>query len=158
MPATIKTEIAGVRETIQALREIDPQFRRDFNKGAKAVVAPMVAEAKALYPALPLSGMARPWTPRQFSIFPWQQSKVRSSVKVKTSTRRNKNAVVYVSQGEPAGVLFETVSNNTRLGANIRARYDRVLWPAADRHAPQITKGIAELVKETEKVIQGKVD
>ena len=157
MPATVKTEIAGVKETIKALREIDPQFRRDFNKGAKAVVAPMVAEAKALYPALPLSGMARPWTPRQFSIFPWQHSKVRSSVKVKTSTRRNKNAVLYVSQGEPAGVLFETVSSNTRLGANIRARHDRVLWPAADRHAPQITRGIAELVKETEKIIQGKV-
>ena len=158
MPATVKTEIAGVKETIKALREIDPQFRRDFNKAAKAVVAPMVAEAKALYPSLPLSGMARSWTPRQFSIFPWQQSKVRRGVKVKTSTRRDKNAVLYVSQGEPAGVLFETVSNNTRLGSNIRARSDRVLWPAADRHAPQITAGIALLVKQTERKIQKMVD
>lgn len=158
MPATIKTEVVGIKETIKALREIDPQFRRDFNKGARAVVAPMVAEAKSLYPTLPLSGTARAWTPRQFSIFPWQQSKVRSSVKVKTSTRRNKNSVVYVSQGEPAGVLFETVSSSTRLGSNIRARHDRVLWPAADRHAPQITQGVADLVKETEKVIQGMVN
>jgi hypothetical protein len=108
MPATMKTEVVGVKETIKALREIDPQFRKDFNKGARAVVAPMVAEAKARYPSLPLSGMARAWTPRQFSIFPWQQAKVRSSVKVKTSTRRNANSVVYVSQGEPSAVLFET--------------------------------------------------
>jgi hypothetical protein len=119
MPATMKTEVVGVKETIKALREIDPQFRKDFNKGARAVVAPMVAEAKARYPSLPLSGMARAWTPRQFSIFPWQQSKVRSSVKVKTSTRRNANSVVYVSQGEPSAVLFETVSNSNRLGSNI---------------------------------------
>jgi hypothetical protein len=69
----MKTEVVGVKETIKALREIDPQFRKDFNKGARAVVAPMVAEAKARYPSLPLSGMARAWTPRQFSIFPWQQ-------------------------------------------------------------------------------------
>ena len=158
MPATVKTEIAGVKETIKALREIDPQFRRDFNKGAKAVVAPMVAEAKALYPALPLSGMARPWTPRQFSIFPWQQAQARRGVKVKTSTRRNKNAVLYVSQADPAGVLFETVSSSTRLGSNIRARSNKVLWPAADRHAPQITAGVALLVKQTERKIQGKVD
>ena len=47
MPATMKTEVVGVKETIKALREIDPQFRKDFNKGARAVVAPMVAEAKA---------------------------------------------------------------------------------------------------------------
>ena len=39
MPATMKTEVVGVKETIKALREIDPQFRKDFNKGARAVVA-----------------------------------------------------------------------------------------------------------------------
>lgn len=158
MPATIQTEVVGIKETIKALREIDPQFRKDFNKGARAVVAPMAAEAKARYPSLPLSGMARAWTPRQFSIFPWQQSKVRSSVKVKTSTRRNKNSVVYVSQGEPSAVLFETVSNGNQLGSNIRARSDRVLWPAADRHLPAIQKGVALLVKETERKVQGMVD
>ncbi len=109
MPATIKTEVVGVKETIKALRQVDPEFRKQFNRAAKDVVAPMVAEAKSLYPQLPLSGMARPWTPKSFSIFPWQVAKVRSGVKVKTSTRRNKNAVLYVSQGEPAGVLFEGI-------------------------------------------------
>jgi len=130
----------------------------DFNRAAKDVVAPMVAEAKSLYPQLPLSGMARPWTPKSFSIFPWQVAKVRSGVKVKTSTRRNKNAVLYVSQGEPAGVLFETVSNNKPLGTNIRARSDRVLWPTADKHAPRINAGIEKIVREAEKVVQGMVD
>ena len=158
MPATIKTEVVGVKETIKALRQVDPEFRKQFNRAAKDVVAPMVAEAKSLYPQLPLSGMARPWTPKSFSIFPWQVAKVRSGVKVKTSTRRDKNAVLYVSQGDPAGVLFETVSSSKPLGANIRARSDRVLWPTADKHAPRISQGIEKIVAEAEKVVQGMVD
>lgn len=157
MPATITTEIVGVKDTIKALRQVDPEFRKQFNRAAKDIVAPMVAEAKGLYPQLPLSGMARAWTPKAFSIFPWQVAKVRSGVKVKTSTRRNKNAVLYVSQGEPAGVLFETVSQSKPLGSNIRARSDRVLWPVADRHTPRINAGIEKLVRETEKVVQGMV-
>lgn len=157
MPTTIKTEVVGVKDTIKALRQVDPEFRKQFNKAAKDIVAPMVAEAKGLYPQLPLSGMARPWTPKTFSIFPWQVNKVRSGVKVKTSTRRNKNAVLYVSQGEPAGVLFETVSNSKPLGANIRSRSPRVLWPTAEKHTPRINDGIEKLVKEAEKVVQGMV-
>jgi hypothetical protein len=157
MPATIKTEVVGVKETIKALRKVDPEFRKEFNRAAKAVVAPMVAEAKSLYPQLPLSGMRRAWTPKAFSIFPWQVAKVRSGVKVKTSTRRDKNSVLYVSQGTPAGVLFETVSQSKPLGSNIRARSPKVLWPTADKHAPRITKGIEEIVRDAEKKVQGMI-
>jgi hypothetical protein len=155
MPATVTAEVLGVKETIKALRQLDPEFRKEFNRAAKGIVAPMVAEAKAKYPQLPLSGMARSWTPKAFSIFPWQISKVRSGVKVKTSTRRNANSVLYVSQGDPAGVLFETVGSGTTLGSRIRARSDRVLWPTADRHLPEITRGVAELVEQAEKRVEG---
>jgi len=155
MPATMKTEVVGVKDTIKALRKVEPEFRKEFNRAAKAVVAPMVAEAKSLYPQLPLSGMRRAWTPKAFSIFPWQVAKVRSGVKVKTSTRRDKNSVLYVSQGTPAAVVFETVSQSKPLGSNIRARSPKVLWPTADKHAPRITKGIEEIVRDAEKKVQG---
>jgi hypothetical protein len=157
MPATIKTEVVGVKDTIKALRQVDPEFRKEFNRAAKAVVAPMVAEAKGLYPQLPLSGMRRAWTPKAFSIFPWQVGKVRSGVKVKTSTRRDKNSVLYVSQGTPAAVLFETVSDSKPLGTNIRARHSKVLWPTAEKHAPKIAQGIDEIVRQAEKTVQGMV-
>jgi len=154
MPATVRAEVLGVKETIKALRQLDPEFRKEFNRAAKGIVAPMVAEAKAKYPQLPLSGMARSWTPKAFSIFPWQNNKVRSGVKVKTSTRRNAASVLYVSQGEPAGILFETVSTGTTLGGRLRARSDRVLWPTADKHLPEITRGIGDLVEQAEKRVQ----
>ena len=123
MPATVKTEIVGVKDTIKALRRVDPEFRKEFNKAAKDVVAPMVSEAKALYPKLPLSGMARSWTPKAFSIFPWQINKVKTGVKVKTSTRRDKNAVLYVSQGTPsAGHQHQGTARPRSLAAGREAR------------------------------------
>ena len=54
-------------------------------------------------------------------------------------------------------MLFETVSSNKPLGTNIRARSDRVLWPTADKHAPRINAGVAKIVAEAEKVVQGMV-
>lgn len=151
MPATISAEAVGVKETIKALRQVDPEYRKQFTRDIKSVVAPLVSEAKSLYPAMPLSGMARAWG----NVFPWQVSRVRSSVKVKTSTRRGARSVVYVSQGSPAGVVFETVTTGNNLGRNIRARSDRVLWPTADRHAGQIAAGVEQIVRDAEKVVQG---
>ena len=153
MPATITAEVVGVKETIKALRRIDPEIRKQFNRDIKAVVAPLVADAKSKYPTIPLSGMARAWG----NVFPWQVSRVRSSVKVKTSTRRGASSVVYVSQGSPAGVVFETVTAGNDLGRNIRARSPKVLWPAADRHAGEIQAGVAQIVRDAEKVVAGMV-
>ena len=161
MPLGVQTEVVGVKETIKALRRVDPEFRKEFNRAAKAIVAPMVAEAKGLYPQLPLSGMARSWTPKAFSIFPWQVSKVRSSVKVKTSTRRDKNSVVYISQGTPAGAIFEVAGTKTPgapFNANLRARSSRVLWPTYERYAPEIRVGVLKIIKDAEKTVQGMVD
>jgi hypothetical protein len=33
-----------------------------------------------------------------------------------------------------------------------------VLWPTAEKHTPRINDGIAKLVKEAEKTVQGMVD
>lgn len=151
MPATITAEAVGVKDTIKALRRVDPEYRKQFTRDIKRVVAPLVSEAKSLYPEMPLSGMARAWG----NVFPWQVSRVRSSVKVKTSTRRGASSVVYVSQGSPAGVVFETVTTGNNLGRNIRARSDRVLWPTADRHAGEIAVGVERIVRDAEKVVQG---
>jgi len=161
VPVGVHTEVVGVKETIKALRRVDPEFRKEFNRAAKAIVAPMVAEAKGLYPQLPLSGMARFWSQNGASKFPWDVRKVRAGVKVKTSTRRDKNSVLYVSQGNPAGAIFEVAGTKTPgapFNASLRARSDRVLWPTFDRHAPQIQAGVALLVKKAEKTVQGMVD
>ena len=145
MPVDMSTDIEGISEAIKLLRKIEPEYRKEFNKGMREVVAPMLSEVKAGYPALPASGMARSWNPKGYSIFPWASAKVPQGVKLKTSTRRGKSSVLYVSQGTPAGVLFEVPTAKT-LGPLFRASSPRLLWPAYERHADQIAQGVERVV------------
>jgi hypothetical protein len=43
------SEITGVKETIKALRRIDPELRKEFNAKYKDAVSPMTNAAKAIY-------------------------------------------------------------------------------------------------------------
>lgn len=161
MPATVTSEVVGVKDTIKALRRVDPELRKQFNRDIKQVLEPVVSKVKAGYPRLPLSGMVREWTPnaeRGYQIFPWNYSAVKRGVTVKTSTRKNKNAVVYISQANNAGVLFETVSLNNELGRNIRTVSPRLLWPIVDEMTPRIIAGVEKIVVDVERVVQGEVN
>jgi hypothetical protein len=103
----MKSEIKGAKQAIISLRKIDPEYRKDFNREAKNIAAPLVADAKAEYPEMPLSGMAKLWTNNGRELLPWSVSKVRSGVKLKTSTRKNASSVIYITQANPAGAIFE---------------------------------------------------
>ena len=152
MPVDVTTRV-DVKDTIKALRRLEPESAKEFIRGAKGAVAPMMADAKGQYPEMPLSGMARQWSGK----FPWQASVVRRGVKVKTSTRKNKSSVVYVTQATPAGAIFEvagTKNANSNFARNLRARSGRVLWPAYDRHAGEIQTAIEALIIEAEKTVQ----
>jgi hypothetical protein len=49
MPVTATTEIVGLKETINALRKIDPQLQKDFKADATAIAQPAITAAKAAY-------------------------------------------------------------------------------------------------------------
>jgi hypothetical protein len=160
MPATVKTEIVGVKDTIKALRRIDPELRKQFNRDMKSVLAGTVAEIKAGYPNARMSGTVRDWTPnlqRGYQIFPWNAAKVRRGVTVKTSTRKNKNSVVYISQSVPGGILFETVSLNNELGRNIRTIAPRSIWPTVDRNQGEILDGVQKIVVRVGDLVQKEI-
>ena len=155
MPVDATTRV-DIKDTIRDLRRLEPEAAKEFIRGAKNAVAPMIADAKGSYPELPLSGMAREWKGK----FPWQAAAVRRGVKVKTSTRKNKASVVYVTQGTAAGAIFEVAGTKNAasiFARNLRQRSGRVLWPAYDRHAAQIQADIKLLIIEAEKTIQGLV-
>ena len=160
MPAQLTSEVVGVKDTIKQLRQLDPELRKQFNRDIKAALAPVISKVKASYPRMPLSGMVNEWTPNLeagYTIFPWTISKVKSGLTVKTSPRKNKNAVVYISQANPGAVLFETVGLGNELGRNIRTVSPRLLWPIVDEMTPAIIKGVDEIVVLAERTVQGKV-
>ena len=142
-----------VKETIKALRRLEPEAAKEFRQGIKEVVAPMVADARSAYPELPLSGMARSWAGR----FPWSQPAVARGVKVKTSTRRGGNSAVYITQGSPAGAIYELAGTGNTFGRNLRAKNQKVLWPAYDRNAAQIQSGVETVIKRAEQTVYGMV-
>jgi len=157
MTVNTTTEFVGLKDTIKALGKIDPQYRKDFNRDAKDIVKPLIADAKGNYPQLPLSGMKYAWAPRGRAIFPWTINKVRSGVKFKTSTRRSGSSVLYVTQSDPAASIFEVAGKANSAGLfnrNLRSRHPFNLWPTAEKHLPDIERGLAELVKKAMATVQ----
>jgi hypothetical protein len=147
----MKSEIKGAKQAIISLRKINPEYRKDFNREAKNIAAPLVADAKAAYPEIPLSGMAQLWTNNGRELLPWSVTKVRSGVKLKTSTRKNASSVIYITQANPAGAIFEVAGKanpGKTFNKNLRAKNSFVLWPTADKHLPDVQRGIVKLVED----------
>ena len=157
------SEIEGVKETIKALRRIDPELRKEFNAKYKDAVSPMTNAAKALYDDQRFpSGTKRTWAPGGRKIFPLTAAKAKTGVKPKINTSYRGGTALYVMQANPAAAVFDIAGRSTGLGAAFSAKFgrdpSRVMWPVAERHEKQVKKNVEELVKETTKTVQKLVD
>ena len=64
MPVDNQIEVAGIKEALRELNNIDKKLRRQITKDYQEIVKPVVMDAQALVPpAAPLSGFERSWTP-----------------------------------------------------------------------------------------------
>jgi hypothetical protein len=157
------SEITGVKETIKALRRIDPELRKEFNAKYKDAVSPMTNAAKAIYDDQRFpSGTKRTWAPGGRKIFPLTAAKAKTGVKPKINTAYRGGTALYVMQANPAAAVFDIAGRSTGLGAAFSAKFgrnpSRVMWPVAERQEKQVKKNVEELVKETTKTVQKLVD
>ena len=157
------SEITGVKETIKALRRIDPELRKEFNTNYGRAVSPMTNAAKAIYDDQRFpSGTKRTWAPGGRKIFPLTAAKAKTGVKPKINTSYRGGTALYVMQANPAAAVFDIAGRSTGLGAAFSAKFgrdpSRVMWPVAERHEKQVKKNVEELVKETTKTVQKLVD
>jgi hypothetical protein len=157
------SEITGVKETIKALRRIDPELRKEFNTNYGRAVSPMTNAAKALYDDKRFpSGTKRTWAPNGRKIFPLTAAKAKTGVKPKINTSYRGGTALYVMQANPAAAVFDIAGIGNGLGSAFSARFgrdpSRVMWPVAERHEKQVKKNVEELVKETTKTVQKLVD
>ncbi len=149
-----------------ALRKIDPQLRKDFNKRARDIAKPIVIAAKRNYTQVPLSGMSRRWSQNGRLKFPFTVPEARKGVRIKIDTSRRLNrgparpvGIVSVKQINPAAVIFDMAGKATdnQLARNLAARWgppSRVMWPAAEQELPQVEREMAALVRDTERTIE----
>lgn len=145
-------KVDGVKETIAELRRIDPELRKTFNANVRAIVKPLVDQAKQRYKAIQYpSGTARRWEQRGREIFPLDPSRAVRGVGVKTSTSKRNASTIVVVQSNAGASVFE-FADSGNLGASFRSKNGgtpRVMWPTADDKLPQVTENMAALVDET---------
>ena len=110
MTASMNLEIGGAKDAIKALRRIDPELRKQFNRDAAQIMKPALDRIKASYPEQLPSGMQRAWKMRSgFAQFPYDVKKMRRGVKFKIDTRRKSATVMRLVQTEPSAVFIDFV-------------------------------------------------
>lgn len=150
--------LVGVEDAIKALRKIDPELRKQFNRDAKDIAAPAVQDAQQAYPEMPLSGMQRQWKSKGRTIFPYIAAKARRGTKVKVDTSRKTRNVILIQQTDPGAVVFETAGRRTdnALGRSlgiVAPNTTRVLSRAVDANRARLEAGFDRLVRDVMRTV-----
>lgn len=160
MSASATIQVAGVKETINALRQIDSQLQKDFKSDAIAIAEPAVTAAKAVYTSVPLSGMQYKWSSRGRRLFPFTIDRATKGVRVKFDSRRNAVGVILIEQKDPAAAIFETAgrANANKLGDSlgfVGAGRTRLIGPAVYKARRGIEQAMVSMIEKTQTEIQG---
>jgi hypothetical protein len=143
-------KVAGVKDVLKEIRQIDPEIRRQFTRDAKKIAAPIMDTAKANYPATALSGMRFSWTQNKRQLLPWNVTMAKRGVQLKVDTSKRRQSVITVIQKNPAAAIIEFAGNTNRFGRSLSTLAwgtpGRVMWKAADGRTEQVTGEIRNLI------------
>ena len=160
MSATTTIQVVGVKETINALKNIDPQLQKDFRSHANDIAKPAIKAAQDMYTQVPLSGMKYNWSQegRSRKNFPFSVAKAKSGVKLRIDTRRNAVGVILIEQKDPAAAIFETAgrANANKLGNQlgfVGAGRTRFIGPAVYRARRGIEKEMEKMILDTARTV-----
>jgi hypothetical protein len=159
MTVNTTVSVVGVKETINALKKIDPQLQKDFRAQANEIAQPAINAAKDVYTQVPLSGMAYKWNSRGRQLFPFSVAKAKSGVKLRIDTRRNAVGVILIEQKDPATAIFETAgrANANRLGDQlgfVAAGRTRLIGPAVYKARRGIETQMEKMILDTARVVR----
>ena len=111
MAVSTTIEIVGVKNTINALRKIDPQLQKDFKADATAIAQPAINAGKAVYQSVPISNFEKDWNNKTATgsrrIKGFNIEKAKAGVKMRFDTRRNAVGVILIEQKDQAAAIFE---------------------------------------------------
>lgn len=159
MPVSTTIQVVGVKDTINALRKIDPQLQKDFKAQATQIAEPAISAGRAVYTQVPLSGMAYSWTSNGRKVFPFTVSKAVKGVRMRFDTRRNAVGVILIEQKDPAAAIFETAgrANANRLSNNLEpvtAGRTRLIGPAVYKARRKIEREMQAMILDTIRTVQ----
>jgi hypothetical protein len=159
MTVNTTVSVVGVKETINALKKIDPQLQKDFRAQATSIAQPAINAAKDVYTQVPLSGMAYKWNSRGRQLFPFTVAKAKNGVKLRIDTRRNAVGVILIEQKDPATAIFETAgrANANRLGDSlgfVGAGRTRLIGPAVYKARRGIEAEMEKMILDTARTVR----
>jgi len=161
MAVTTTITVSGAKETINALKKINPQLQKDFRAQANEIALPAIKAAQEMYTQVPLSGMAYNWTSpgRDRKNFPFSVAKAKSGVKLRIDTRRNAVGVILIEQKDPAAAIFETAgrANANRLGDQlgfVGPGRTRLIGPAVYRARRGIESEMEKMILDTARTVR----
>jgi len=158
MNTNTTVQVAGVKETINALKQIDPELQKQFKADATQIAKPAINAVQAKYTQVPLSGMSRNWSQRNRKLFPFTVAKAVKGVQMKFDTRRNAVGVILIIQKDQAAAIFETAgrANANTLSNNlvpVQAGRTRIIGPAVYRARKGIEREMQQMINTTSSMI-----
>lgn len=160
MPADFAPiEVAGLKEALKELNDIDKKLRRQITKDFKQIMKPVLGDAYAQLPKeAPLSGMERSWKGKSGSeLMNWQPTLVKRNLKAFTSPKKVRDtglgfkqnlAVFGLRWAGPQATVFD-MSRKGAMAQQLDARYQaasRVIWKAYERRQNAVENEVKELV------------
>jgi len=171
MTVSTNIEMVGLKDALRDLNKLSPTLRRGITTEYKSIVAPVVNEAKARIPDLPLSGWRYSWTTNSgFKMLPWDPNKAAKQVKAGVSGKKPKEfqgrtsnlAVFFIRWSGTVDTVFDLTSKGV-MGRNLGAKWgrpSRVLWPAYEKHKNEVEANVLELaqgaMKQVDKLTRGR--
>ena len=155
--------IDGVKKTINALKNIDPELQKQFKVDATRIAQPAISAAQNMYTQVPLSGMYRDWqwhkrNPPQ-KIKGFDVSRAKRGVQMKFDTRRKAIGVILIIQKDQAAAIFETAgrANANTLSNNlspVQPGRTRFIGPAVYRARKGIEREMQQMINDVTKTVQ----
>jgi hypothetical protein len=158
-------EVVGLKQALAQLNSIDKKLRRQITIEYKAIVDPVLVEARRNIPDdAPLSGMARPWKGKSGAeIMNWDSKRVNKNLKAFTSGKKVRDAPGGFKQnlatfgirwGGPQATLFD-LGRKGILGQSLQAEYgppSRVIWRAYKAQDEEVNNQVRDLVNKVMKM------
>jgi len=161
MNTTTTVRIDGVKKTINALKNTDPELQKQFKADATRIAQPAVSAAQNMYTQVPLSGMSRDWKQKKDNrkIRGFDVGRAKKGVQMKFDTRRNAIGVILVIQKDQAAAIFETAgrANANTLSNNlspVQPGRTRFIGPAVYRARKGIEREMQQMINDVTKTVQ----
>jgi len=161
----VTPEVEGVRETLKALKAIQPKLQTATRKRMRQAVAPLQNRARSKIASNPLSG----WTSGRYA---FDAGSARAGVKVavggRASSRKSSWPLVTMTQKDAGGAVFDMAgrrsSGSTPQGAafirglNRHGRASRSMYAAVDDGGLEdVQKGVLDAIADAEKTVNAEL-